>query len=152
MNGVEENTQLEEIMTSFRRLSHVFHQLLSRGAEQCNITGTQLTVLRKVSQHPEIRISELAELMHQGNSAVSGVVERMVKSGWLTRVRSEEDRRICRLALTEEGERIMEQAHVLFQHHVDSLDRLSDEDVQTLLRIHEDMIQILEQRRESNEL
>lgn len=102
----EKEKQLDDILSSFRCITHNFQQLLWKDAEELNITSTQLMVLRKLSLHPDIGITELADLLHLGNSAASGVVDRMVKAGLITRERSQSDKRIFKLAMTEKGKEI----------------------------------------------
>lgn len=88
----EKEQQLDDILSSFRCINHNFQQLLWKDAEELQITSTQLMVLRKLAMHPDIGITELADLLHLGNSAASGVVDRMVKAGLITRQRSQSDR------------------------------------------------------------
>lgn len=144
----DKEQQLDDIFSSFRRISHAFQQLLWKDAEQLDITPTQLMVLRKISTHPDIGITDLAELLHLGNSAASGVVDRMVKADLLTRHRSEVDRRIYRLAITEKGREIRERSKQSLRRHLLPLSNIPAEDAGELLRIHNEIIQILEQGRD----
>lgn len=148
----DKEQQLDEIVSSFRRISHAFQQLLWKDAENLEITPTQLIVLRKVSMHPDIGITDLAELLHLGNSAASGVVERMVKAGLITRQQSESDRRSFKLSLTEKGNEIREQSKQSLRRHLLPLSNIPAEDAEELLRIHGDIITILEQGRDNKKL
>ncbi|ASA25559.1 MarR family winged helix-turn-helix transcriptional regulator [Paenibacillus donghaensis] len=150
MKGKEQ--QLDEIVSSFRRISHAFQQLLWKEAEELNITPTQLIVLRKLSVHPDIGITGLAELLHLGNSAASGVVDRMVKAGLITRQRSETDKRIYHLAMTEKGREIREKSKQSLRTHLLPLSNIPIEDAEELLRIHGEIVNILEQGREKKKL
>lgn len=148
----EQRQRLDEIVSSFRRISHAFQQLLWKDAEELDITPTQLMVLRKVSAHPDIRITELAELLHLGNSAASGVVDRMVKAELLTRQRCDSDRRIFRLSLTDKGNEIMERSKASLRRHLMPLADIPTEDAGELLRIHGEIVKILEQGRDKQKL
>ncbi len=148
----ENEQQLDEIVSSFRRISHAFQQLLWKDAEELDITPTQLIVLRKLSVYPDIGITELAELLHLGNSAASGVVDRMVKAELITRQRSETDRRIFNLAMTDKGRDIRERSKQSLRTHLLPLTNISLEDVGELLRIHGEIVEILEQGREKKKL
>ncbi|GGG10166.1 MarR family transcriptional regulator [Paenibacillus albidus] len=148
----EKEQQLDEIVSSFRRISHAFQQLLWKDAEELEITPTQLMVLRKLTVHPDIGITELAELLHLGNSAASGVVDRMVKAGLITRQRSESDRRIFHLAMTEKGKEIREKSKQSLRRHLLPLTNIPAEDAGELLRIHGEIVQILEQGRGKKKL
>jgi len=144
--------QLDEIVSSFRRISHAFQQLLWKDAEELEITPTQLMVLRKLSMHPDIGITDLAELLHLGNSAASGVVDRMVKAGLVIRQRSESDRRSFKLSMTDKGIEIRERSKQSLRRHLLPLSSIPIEDAGELLRIHGQIVQILEQGREKKKL
>ncbi|MNC31260.1 putative HTH-type transcriptional regulator YusO [compost metagenome] len=144
--------QLDDIFSSFRCIIHNFQQLMWKDAEKLNITSTQLMVLRKLEVHPDVGITELADLLHLGNSAASGVVDRMVKAGLITRQRSESDRRIFKLAMTDKGREIREQSKQSLRSHLEPLSNIPAEDAKELLRLHGEIIKILEQGRENNKL
>lgn len=148
----EKEKQLDDILSSFRCITHNFQQLLWKHSEELSITSTQLMVLRKLAMHPDIGITELADLLHLGNSAASGVVDRMVKAGLITRERSQSDRRSFKLAMTEKGKEIRELSRQSFRRHVQPLAELPAEDAQELLRLHGEIIRILEQGRDNKKL
>lgn len=50
----------------------------------------------------EMRISDLSEKIGLSNSTVSGIVDRLEKQGLVKRVRSNEDRRVVYVNVTEE--------------------------------------------------
>ncbi|MBY0010612.1 MarR family transcriptional regulator [Paenibacillus typhae] len=148
----EKEQQLDHILSSFRCITHNYQQLLWKDAEELNVTSTQLMVLRKLALHPDIGITELADLLHLGNSAASGVVDRMVKAGLLTRQRSDTDRRIVRLAVTDKGQEIRERSKQSIRKHLQPLENIPAEDVKELLRLHGEIIKILVQGRENKSL
>lgn len=148
----EKEKQLDDILSSFRCITHNFQQLLWKDAEELNITSTQLMVLRKLSLHPDIGITELADLLHLGNSAASGVVDRMVKAGLITRERSQSDKRIFKLAMTEKGKKIRLLSRQSLRRHLQPLADIPTKDVQELLRLHGEIIRILEQGRDNKKL
>lgn len=148
----EKEKQVDDILSSFRCITHHYQQLLWMDAEELKITSTQLMVLRKLSAHPDIGITELADLLHLGNSAASGVVDRMVKAGLITRERSQSDRRIFKLAMTDKGREIREQSKQSFKRYLQPLADIPAEDARELLRLHGEIIKILEQGRDKKKL
>lgn len=152
MDVEEKEKQLDDILSSFRCITHNFQQLLWKDAEELNITSTQLMVLRKLAMHPDIGITELADLLHLGNSAASGVVDRMVKAGLITRQRSQSDRRIFKLAVTDKGKEIRELSKQSLRRHLQPLTEIPAEDAQELLRLHGEILKILVQGRENKKL
>lgn len=148
----EKEKQLDDILSSFRCINHNFQQLLWKDAEELKITSTQLMVLRKLSAHPDVGITELADLLHLGNSAASGVVDRMVKAGLITRQRSESDRRIFKLAMTDKGREIRDLSKQSLRRYLQPLADIPAEDAVELLRLHGEIIKILEQGRDKKKL
>jgi DNA-binding MarR family transcriptional regulator len=148
----EKEQQLDDILSSFRCITHNFQQLLWKDAEELKITSTQLMVLRKLSVHPDVGITELADLLHLGNSAASGVVDRMVKAGLITRQRSESDRRMFKLAMTEKGQEIRDLSKQSLRRYLQPLADIPGEDARELLRLHGEIIKILEQGRDKKKI
>lgn len=60
---------------------------------------TMLLIDRKV----EITMTELSEYIHSPLNTATGIVDRLVKSGYIKRERSESDRRVVLLQFTEKG-------------------------------------------------
>lgn len=71
-----------------------------------DITVEQFHVLRHVRRG--ISMSELATAKSISRSAISQAVDTLVHKGLLTRVQSTQDRRYVELALTDEGNRLLD--------------------------------------------
>jgi DNA-binding MarR family transcriptional regulator len=67
------------------------------------ITGPQLGLLRVVHRFPAITLGELSQRMYLHISTVSGIADRLEAGGYLLRQRSERDRRVVNLRLTDKG-------------------------------------------------
>ncbi len=92
------------------RLRPVLLQLnrhLRREAHAEGITGGQAALLAQIRACPELGVRELAA--HEGVSApaLTRYLDRMEKAGLVVRVRSPEDARRIRLALTPKGVRAL---------------------------------------------
>ncbi|HUJ61975.1 MAG TPA: MarR family transcriptional regulator [Kofleriaceae bacterium] len=111
--------------------------------EQCarhGITATQLNVLKLLHTIGDLSLSQLSKQMVATNSTVTGIVDRMVAAGLVTREQSSEDRRVWRIKITADGRAIARKVDVapweLLQRALatlpaDELDQL----VTTLLKI-----------------
>lgn len=66
-----------------------------------NLTGTQGMLIGIVHRHGQMKISDLSEKMGLSNSTVSGIVDRLEKQELLKRVRSNTDRRVVYINVTE---------------------------------------------------
>jgi DNA-binding MarR family transcriptional regulator len=74
--------------------------------EQCakhGITATQLNALKLLQNVGDISLSALSKKMSATNSAITGLVDRMVEAGLVAREQSAEDRRVWKIRLTNEG-------------------------------------------------
>lgn len=107
------------IRPTHRRLFSVFdhaHGRLSRQAGQAlatiNIKPAQATALVYLGYHNGCQLSELAQGVGHNNSAITGLVSRMEKSGFVTRRALQSDGRGKSVHLTDKGllkrEKVME--------------------------------------------
>jgi DNA-binding MarR family transcriptional regulator len=69
------------------------------------LTFTQLFVLASLNRHGQMKMSDLSERLGLTNSTTSGIVDRLVKMGLVCRNRSEQDRRVVYVALTDVSQR-----------------------------------------------
>ncbi|HEX7064663.1 MAG TPA: MarR family transcriptional regulator [Bacillales bacterium] len=69
------------------------------------LTLEQNAVLRYIRQHEPCTSSALSKAFYVEKSAVTAIINRLEKKGFIQRVRSDEDRRVVYLRLTAEGER-----------------------------------------------
>lgn len=74
--------------------------------EKCakhGITATQLSVLKLLDEIGDLSLSELSRRMAAKNSTITGIIDRMVTGGMVTREQSERDRRVWKIKMTEHG-------------------------------------------------
>ncbi|PWK09594.1 MarR family winged helix-turn-helix transcriptional regulator [Tumebacillus permanentifrigoris] len=137
---------ITEIIASFRELKRAYYRLVQLDAEAVGVTTLQLMVMRKLSQHESLTLSELAEGMQLTPSTMSGVVDRLAKAGLIERDRSTQDRRALVLHLTEAGRGKLEIAfgpQSTIYRRLTGENRLSEQDTQELLRLHQAYIKLL---------
>jgi len=83
--------------------------------EKCakhGITATQLSVLKLLDEIGDLSLSELSRRMAAKNSTVTGIIDRMVAAGLVTREQSAEDRRVWKIKLTELGQELSSKIEV----------------------------------------
>lgn len=85
-----------------------------RTMAELGITGHQASVLFMVASGKCLLAVELAREYGVDASAVTRLLDRLEKRGLLTRARSDEDRRVVRLALTAEGQAIAARMPAVF--------------------------------------
>lgn len=80
-------------------------------------------------------MSQIAEHINLPMSTTSGMVERLVKGGFLKRERSEEDRRIVVIALTEQGKGLVSKLKRIIHNYINKITEELTEEVQLLYKI-----------------
>jgi DNA-binding MarR family transcriptional regulator len=85
------------------------------------ITSTQASIMFMLASGRGLAAADLAREYGIDASAVTRLIDRLEKRGLITRVRSEEDRRVVRLALTDEGRALAAQIPAIFTMVLDKL-------------------------------
>ncbi|WP_196220085.1 MarR family winged helix-turn-helix transcriptional regulator [Terrilactibacillus tamarindi] len=74
-----------------------------------NITNHEFLFLHAVSKHQPQMISALAKELDVATSFVTVVTDKLIHKGYIHRERSQKDRRIVELTLTDEGNKLCKQ-------------------------------------------
>ena len=72
------------------------------------VTQTQFLVLTAVRAYARCTMSALAQALHVSMPTISGIVDRLVRAGYLHRVPQPEDRRQVAVELTAKGQRFFQ--------------------------------------------
>jgi DNA-binding MarR family transcriptional regulator len=89
-----------------------------------------------LDKRKEITMTELVDYINTPMSTATGIVDRLVKHGYIKRDRSETDRRVVVLSLTEEGAQLIKKLKELIQGYINLIfDDLTEEEKQFLTRI-----------------
>ena len=75
------------------------------------ITLPQLVVLDMIVREDELKMSDLARLINVTTAAMTGIVDRLVRDGYVTRENDAEDRRIIKVRPTAKGSRVVKNAN-----------------------------------------
>jgi DNA-binding MarR family transcriptional regulator len=68
-----------------------------------NITLPQFFILKSLYREGQMKMTDLARYMNVTTAAMTGLVDRLVRDGYIERVRSDNDRRIIKVKLTSIG-------------------------------------------------
>lgn len=103
---------------------------------ELSLSRYELLALQLSDKYQTITMSNLAQGMAVPMSTATGIVDRLVKRGLLKRSRSEEDRRVVTVSLTDKGKALVENFK---EHFRDFLDRirslLTEEEFETGLKL-----------------
>ena len=101
--------------------STMSNMVTQRTMAELGITSTQASILFMVASGKCLLAAELAREYGIDASAVTRLIDRLEKRGLLSRVRSSEDRRAVRLALTPEGLALAARMPAIFNSVTDKL-------------------------------
>ena len=96
----------KDILQAYLKVSRRVTEELGGHFGQMNLTFPQTLALTILSADGPMPISALAKVTGSANSTTSGIVDRLEKAGLLRRVRSETDRRVIYVEVTEKYEAI----------------------------------------------
>lgn len=135
----------KEILDTCIKVNHELSRRFRSHYGKINLTYPQGVVLSVLSTEGTLPISTLAELTGSANSTISGVVDRLEKMGLVRRVRSETDRRVIYVELTEKYDEIHQLATTSVHDYFSELMvDVSEEDGRAILRGMELMCRALE--------
>jgi DNA-binding MarR family transcriptional regulator len=107
-------------------------------ARQHGLTGPQVTAIKVLENFGALSLTDLSARMSATNSTMTGIADRMERDGLVERIRSETDRRVVQIALTEKGRALAAQSPVasmaLFADALRSLDERDRRDLTRILR------------------
>lgn len=110
-----------------------------------SFSKSELLALLLVDRNEEIIMSQIADYIKAPMSTATGVVERLVKNGCIRRDRSETDRRIVTLALTDKGREIVQRIKSTAMKYIGMVnDSLTDDERQVIFKIFTRVVNILE--------
>ena len=118
------------LLVAHRRLTATLDVELRAGSD---LTLDEYDVLHQLARAGEpIRMSELAGQVLISRPTTTRVVDRLVERGWVARLRDGSDRRVVRVALTDDGRAVLRAAARI---HLDGIARLFEAPL-TPARLH----------------
>jgi DNA-binding MarR family transcriptional regulator len=104
-----------------KALRHISAIIKQKGREILNdytITPPQFVALQWLWENGDLTIGELSNKMYLACSTTTDLVDRMEKNQLVLRVKDPKDRRVVRIHLLQEGERIIEEVIAKRQHYL----------------------------------
>ena len=97
----------DQVLIALRRMLRAIDLHSKSLAQEQGLTVPQLIVLRSISNLGTPSISELAKSVSLSNATLSAILDRMVRRGYIERVRSTVDKRKVHIAITPVGESLL---------------------------------------------
>lgn len=97
---------------------------------------SELLTLLQVDRNGEIIMSQIADFINIPMSTATGLIERLVRKGYIERIRSEADRRIVAIRLTDEGKKLAGEVKESLREVIEKVfEALTEEEEQMLMGI-----------------
>ncbi len=112
---------MDRILKDYLQVSQHLSQLFREHFGKLNLTFPQALALSVLGREGPMPISKLAEKTGGANSTVSGIMDRLERVGLARRKRSEQDRRVIYVEVTEEYRRRQEEAQTGVGEYFDNL-------------------------------
>jgi DNA-binding MarR family transcriptional regulator len=104
-------------------------------AQEFGLAPQQAFALQRLQPDEPMKLSDLAQALHCDNSSVTGIADRLEKSGLAERQAHPTDRRVKTLALTERGKVIRKLYKDRIGKAPETVQNLSDADAAILVEI-----------------
>ena len=139
---------IAQIMDGQRRFQQAMARDRSNPFLSVNLTMSQLKILFMLRLHGASGGQELAHLMGVSAATMTGIVDRLVLAGYVTRREDPHDRRVRRIELSADGEELLDTITTAGEEHQRRmLDRMTADELTVLA----DAMQILTRALERDE-
>ncbi|OAA91617.1 MarR family winged helix-turn-helix transcriptional regulator [Clostridium ljungdahlii] len=135
-----------EVVQSFMSISKTLAKFTQQNAESLGLTLQQLGILNTIYSSPLITFKEITENLLISKNTASVSLDELVNLGLVELKPSEDDRQKINLILTGQGKEISKksiQTPASYNAMISALEKISAEDVDTLLRIHKELSKFL---------
>jgi DNA-binding MarR family transcriptional regulator len=152
MSALRNKVALDRIVETAVYLQSESRRLAKDQCTKHGITATQLNALKLLQSVGDISLSELSRKMSATNSAITGLVDRMVEAKLVAREQSAEDRRVWKIRLTPEGRAMAKKVDVapweILRDAVTALPQAElDQLMKTLLKVADHIEDVVKTRR-----
>ncbi|MCM3571078.1 MarR family winged helix-turn-helix transcriptional regulator [Neobacillus mesonae] len=135
--------QVKEVYQSFWAINKFTAKLTKKNAESFGLSLQQLSILNTLFAFPQSTQQELVERLVSSKSTISIGIDKLVKMGLVERKFSAEDRREVKLQLTVKGEEVSRKSSknaISYRTMLSALEKIPEEDIQSLLRIQKELL------------
>ena len=98
------------IIDDIRRVFQVVNEQSKKAKRETGLTGPQLWAIKMIGELSPVRVSDLAARMYLHPATVVGILNRLELQGLINRMRTDEDRRVVKIELSDAGNAILAKA------------------------------------------
>ncbi|MFB6466144.1 MarR family winged helix-turn-helix transcriptional regulator [Cytobacillus sp. Hz8] len=128
----EQIFELEQLLRMvYRKLKQDIHTIFKK-----EISHGEYTVLKLLSKDTSLKATDLSKNLKVSASHITMVTDSLVKKGFLTRTRSDVDRRVVDMVVTDEGKELLKHFNEKrSDYFYEKLNQFSDEEIEEFMRL-----------------
>jgi len=107
MSGTTLSGFADKVLEIMPTIAREFLKQHAGSFHKMKITVPQLFVMDVLNREEELKMTDLARSMHVTTAAMTGLVERLVRDGYVAREHDLKDRRIVKINLTAKGKKVI---------------------------------------------
>jgi len=104
---------METILPEIGETAHALRKAFGRRVASIGVTGAQWKVLFKLTLKPDLRQTDLADLLDIEPITLTRIIDRLQEAGLVERTPDPTDRRAWRLHVTEKAQPVVEQLRAI---------------------------------------
>jgi DNA-binding MarR family transcriptional regulator len=115
------------IIDNIRRIFYVLAEQSRKAEQKTGLTGSQLWVIKILEELSPMKVTDLARRMYLHPATMVGLLDRLEAKGLVQRSRSDKDRRVVHIIITDQGRELVQNSPMVAKSLiVEGLEPLSD--------------------------
>lgn len=132
------------IIDDIRRVFQVLAEQSRRAERETGLTASQLWVVKILDGATPMKVTELARRMYLHPATMVGLLDRLEVKGLVQRTRSDKDRRVVHIVITDQGRELVRNSPEVAQGLlVKGLEPLTDKKIKVISDGLEQVVKIL---------
>ncbi|HEY6663257.1 MAG TPA: MarR family transcriptional regulator [Sphingomicrobium sp.] len=127
---------METILPEIGETAHALRKAFTRRAASLGVTGAQWKVLLKLTLKPELRQTDLADLLDIEPITLTRIIDRLQEAGLVERIPDPADRRAWRLHVTAKAQPVVEKLRGIAEEMTaDAFAGVDPKDIETTRKV-----------------
>ncbi|WP_112479050.1 MarR family winged helix-turn-helix transcriptional regulator [Vibrio variabilis] len=97
----------EEVLVAMRQIIRAIDLHSKKLKKECGLTGPQLILMNTIRDMGDVTIRELSNSTNISQATATTIIDRLEAQEYVTRVRSQQDKRKVHAVLTEKGQEVL---------------------------------------------
>ncbi|MED4404071.1 MarR family transcriptional regulator [Metabacillus fastidiosus] len=137
-NRQEKMFEMEALIRSvFKKLRHELNTVYDK-----ELSRNEFFILKNLFENGAKKASDLSKSLDVSASHITAVTDTLIEKGWITRVRSDRDRRIVDIHITAEGESIVQRYEKRkTEFLLSKFTHFTDEEIEVFIRLFQKLQQ-----------